>query len=83
MNVLSQLNLKDFLQIFQKLEARNLEKLVKLQLTVPWLKLSSFWIWNPWEIYKHFVQVGVFVPEEVGILHVSQLHLQDEALLYC
>ena len=35
MNVLSQLNLKDFLQIFQKLEARNLEKLVKLQLTVP------------------------------------------------
>ena len=35
MNVLSQLNLKDFLQIFQKLEASNLEKLVKLQLTVP------------------------------------------------
>ena len=49
MNVLSQENLKDYLQMFHKLEARNLKTLMKLQLTVPWLQCSkignTFHLW--------------------------------------
>ena len=65
--------------------------LVKLRITVPRLQPSNFlsmqgsWfvMWNPRKNYKHFVRVGAFVLEEVGIFHISQFHLQDEVLLYC